>query len=322
VSTPDLSIVIPIYNEEEGLPELDRRLREALAPTGLDYEILFVNDGSQDGSLALLRKLRDGDPRIKLIDFSRNFGHQLAISAGIDHAGGRAVIVMDGDLQDPPEVLPGLVERWREGYEVVYAVRKQRKEGAAKRVAYAAFYRLLQRLSDTEIPLDSGDFSLLDRRVVDMLVSLPERNRFVRGLRAWVGFRQTSYEYEREARFAGEPKYDLRRLSGLALDGILAFSRAPLRLATILGLSISGIGAVLATWTLIKRLVGYEVVPGFATLAILVLFFGGVQLVTIGILGEYIARIYTEVKARPRYVIRELEGVEPSSERHGLPPEG
>lgn len=318
---PELSIVIPVYDEEAGLRELDERLRASLAPLELDYEILFVNDGSRDGSLSVLRDLRAKDDRLKIIDFSRNFGHQIAISAGLDHARGAAVIVMDGDLQDPPEILPDLVARWREGYEVVYAVREKRKEGVLKRAAYAVFYRLLQRISDTEIPLDSGDFSLMDRRVVDMLVQLPERNRFVRGLRAWVGFRQTSFAYERDARFAGDPKYDFGRLLRLALDGVFAFSHAPLRLATLVGLGITGVGGALAVWIFVKRVIQYEVVPGFATVAILVLFFGGVQLVTIGILGEYIARIYTEVKGRPRYVIRELDGLAASHERHGLPPE-
>lgn len=308
---PDLSVVIPVFNEEPGLHELHRRLGEVLDGTGLEAEILFVNDGSRDGSLTALRDLRAKDERVKIIDFSRNFGHQLAISAGLDHARGAATVVMDGDLQDPPEVIPALLERWQQGDEVVYAVRKTRKEGAVKRGAYLAFYRLLQRLADTDIPLDSGDFSLMDRRVVDALVQLPERNRFIRGLRAWVGFRQSSHEYDREARFAGEPKYDFRRLLKLAFDGIFAFSETPLRLATLAGLTVTGGAALLAIWTLVKRLIGYEVVPGFATLAILVLFFGGVQLVTIGILGEYIARIYTEVKGRPRYVVRALEGIEP-----------
>ncbi len=308
---PDLSLVIPIYNEEPGLPELERRLRATLGETGLAWEAIFVNDGSRDGSLSVLKDLRAKDERIKIIDFSRNFGHQLAISAGIDHARGRATVVMDGDLQDPPEVIPDLIARWREGFEVVYAVRANRKEGLVKRLAYRVFYRLLKRISNTEIPLDSGDFSLMDARVVERLRELPERNRFVRGLRAWVGFRQTSYTYDREARFAGDPKYGFSRLSQLALDGLFAFSEAPLRLATLTGLVVTLGATLLAAWTLFKRVIQYEVVPGFATIAILVLFFGGVQLVTIGILGEYIARIYTEVKGRPPYVIRELDGLAP-----------
>lgn len=307
---PDVSVVIPVYNEEANLPELDRRLRESLAGTGLAYEVILVNDGSRDGSLETMEKLRERDSRIKILDFSRNFGHQIAITAGIDHARGRAVIVMDADLQDPPEVLPPLIERWREGYEVVYAIRRRRKEGFLKRAAYAGFYRLVRRIADFDIPLDSGDFSLMDRRVVRLLQALPERNRFVRGLRAWAGFRQTGFEYERGARYAGSAKYNFRGLVRLASDGIFAFSEAPLRVAMNLGILITAAGALLALWTLFKRLVQYEVVPGFATITILILFFGGVQLMTIGILGEYIGRIYTEVKARPKYVIRRRYGVE------------
>ena len=314
-ATPEISVVIPIYNEAETIPELERRLRQTLDSRHLVYEILFIDDGSEDASLELLKALRERDSRIKIIQFSRNFGHQVAITAGIDHARGDAVIVMDGDLQDPPEVLPDLIEHWREGYEVVYAIRRRRKEGLFKRLGYSAFYRLVRRIADIDIPLDSGDFSLMDRKVVDVLVGSPERNRFVRGLRAWTGFRQLGYSYEREARFAGQPKYDLRRLFGLALNGILSFSVAPLRLATNIGLVITVGAAIFALWTLAKRLIYFEVVPGFATITILVLFFGGIQLLAIGILGEYVARIYTEVKGRPRYVVRELYGLGPGGSR-------
>ncbi len=313
----EISIVIPIYNEASCLPELDRRLRAALLGCGHPWEVIFVNDGSRDASLAIMNDLRASDQRIKIIDFSRNFGHQLAISAGLGHARGRAVIVMDGDLQDPPEGIPELLARWHQGYEVVYAVRKDRKEGIFKRMAYRSFYRILGYASMTEIPLDSGDFSLMDRSVVDVLVGLPERNRFVRGLRAWVGFRQTSWEYERDARFAGAPKYRIRTLLSLALDGIFAFSEAPLRILTVAGLLTTGTATLLGGWTLIKRAVGYEVVPGFATLAILVLFFGGVQLLTMGILGEYVGRIFTEVKGRPQYIVREFVGFASDAKRTG-----
>jgi len=308
--TPDLSLVVPIFNEEANLEELVRRLHDALRSTSMSYEVLFVNDGSRDGSLAALRELRRADPRIKIVDLSRNFGHQIALSAGLDHAVGRAVVVMDGDLQDPPELIPDLVAAWREGYEVVYTVRRQRKESLSKRLAYATFYRLLRRIADVDMPLDSGDFSLMDRRVVDLLVSLPERNRFLRGLRSWLGFRQTAVEYDRPGRFAGEPKYTTAQLFKLAANGIFAFSEAPLRITRNAGLAITLFSGLLGAWTLFKRVILYEVVPGFATLAILVLFFGGVQLVTVGILGEYIARIYTEVKGRPLYVVRETEGIE------------
>ena len=313
---PDLSLVIPIYNEEENLKELVRRIHDALQPSSMDYEVLFVNDGSSDGSLAAMRKFRQADPRIKIVDLSRNFGHQVALSAGLDHAAGCAVVVMDGDLQDPPELIPTLVERWQEGYEVVYTVRNQRKEGLAKRFAYATFYRLLQRITDIDIPLDSGDFCLMDRRAVDLLVRLPERNRFLRGLRSWLGFRQVAVEYDRPARFAGEPKYTAAQLVTLAANGIFSFSEAPLRLTRNAGLVITIGSALIAAWTLFKRLILYEVVPGFATLAILVLFFGGVQLITVGILGEYIARIYSEVKGRPLYIVKATEGVEVRDTSH------
>lgn len=308
---PELSVVIPIYGEEETLPELDRRLRAALEPLGLRYEVVLVNDGSRDGSLGVMERLRAADPRICIVDLSRNFGHQLAITAGIDHARGRAVIVMDGDLQDPPEVLPELIARWKQGYEVVYAVRRTRREGAALQLAYRTFYRIVRRLSEIDLPLDSGDFSLIDRRVVDVLVQLPERNRYVRGLRSWIGFRQIGYEYDRPSRYAGEAKYTMRRLLRLAFDGIISFSDVPLRFATNLGIGITLVAALLAIWTLGKRLLGIGVVPGFATIALLVLFFGGVQLLALGILGEYVGRIYTEVKGRPRYVVRAVHGLAP-----------
>lgn len=316
----DLSIVVPVHNEAPNIDELVSRLVGTLDPLGLQFELLFVDDGSRDESLARLLAKRSEDPRIKVLEFSRNFGHQIAVTAGLDHATGAAVVVMDADLQDPPEVVPQLVERWRTGADVVYGVRRERREGPLLRAAYAGFYRLLSRISEVELPVDSGDFALMDRRVVDLLCSLPERNRYVRGLRAWVGFRQEKVEYERHARYAGSSKYDWRGLFRLALDGIFSFSEAPLRLMRNLGLLITLGALVVGAWTLFKRLIWYEVVPGFATLALLLLFFGGVQLVTVGVLGEYVARIYTEVKGRHRYVLAGLHGVEPSRERHGLPP--
>jgi dolichol-phosphate mannosyltransferase len=309
---PDLSVVVPVCDEEDSLAELSGRLHAVLAPLALSFEIVFVNDGSRDGSLEAMRKLRAGDDRFKIVDLSRNFGHQIAVSAGLDHATGRAAVVMDADLQDPPEVLPRLIERWRDGYDVVYAVRRERKEALPLRMAYHLFYRLLRRMARIELPLDAGDFSLMDRRVVDELGRMPERNRYVRGLRAWVGFRQTGIEYARAPRYAGEAKYTVSRLLQLAYDGIFAFSDVPVRLARNLGLAVTAGAALMAFWTLIKRIFGYEVVPGFATITLLVLFFGGVQLITIGVLGEYIARVYTEVKRRPLYVVRAVEGVAPA----------
>jgi dolichol-phosphate mannosyltransferase len=311
-AAPDVSVVVPIYDEADNLAELAGQLRAVLERLALSYEIVFVNDGSRDASLERMRELRAADTRIKIVDFSRNFGHQIAVSAGLDHARGRAVVVMDGDLQDPPDVLPRLIERWREGYDVVYAVRRERKESLPLRIAYHLFYRLLRRMAPIELPLDAGDFSLMDRRVVDQIVRLPERNRYVRGLRAWVGFRHTGIEYERAPRFAGKPKYTLPRLFALAYDGIFAFSDAPVRLTRDVGLVITAGAVMLAVWTLFKYIIHHEVVPGFATITLLVLFFGGVQLITVGVLGEYIARIYTEVKSRPLYVVRSLEGFAPA----------
>lgn len=302
-----VSVVIPIYNEEETLPELKRRLSGTLEALADDWEVIFVNDGSQDGSLELLRRYAREHPGVKFIDFSRNFGHQAALYAGMCRSSGDAVILMDGDLQDPPEVIPDLLALWREGNDVVFAVRKKRKEGFLKKLAYRTYYKLLRSVSYVPIPLDSGDFSLMDRRVVDIVCGLPERNKFLRGLRAWAGFRQASYEYERDARYAGETKYTLTKLMRLALDGLLAYSFIPLRLAYLAGAFVSLGSFLLAAVYIIQRLFGEATIPqGFTTLAVLVLFLGGVQLLCIGVLGEYLGRIYEEVKGRPHYLEREV----------------
>ncbi len=302
-----LTVVIPLYNEEQGLPELNRRLRETLEGGGIPYRLLFVNDGSRDGTLGLLRSLAASDPRVRVLSFSRNFGHQISISAGIAHADGDAVVVMDGDLQDPPEVIPDLLRKWAEGYDVVYAVRKKRKEGAFKRACYAAFYRILRRISSVEIPLDSGDFSLMDARVAALMRAFPERNRFIRGLRSWVGFRQTECVYERMARLSGEPKYRTRHLFKLALDGFFAFSTVPLQLATYLGFLSAGLGFLYLLYALASRFL-YNNPAGWTSLAAIILFLGGTQLVILGILGEYLGRVYEEVKQRPLYVLDEKIG--------------
>ncbi len=306
VKPPELTVVIPIYNEEANLPMLYDRLTNVLEQAGQDYEILFVDDGSHDRSLELLQQLAAADPRVAFVELARNFGHQVAISAGLKYSLGRAVIVMDADLQDPPEVLPQFIAKWQEGYEVVYAVRQQRKEGWLKRLAYAAFYRLLQQLANVEIPLDAGDFCIMDRRVVDLLVSMPERNRFVRGMRSWMGFKQIGLAYERHARYAGRPKYSYSRLFGLALDGMIAFSYLPLRVITLLGLSVSLFSIILALFYAIKKLSSGLNPPGFATLVVAILFLAGVQLLTIGVIGEYVGRISEEVKQRPLYVARRV----------------
>ena len=255
-----------------------------------------------------MRDLAAADARVRTIELARNFGHQVAISAGLDHARGNGVIVMDADLQDPPEVLPEFIAKWREGHDVVYAIREQRKEHVLKRAAYAAFYRLLQRVANIEIPLDAGDFCIMDRRVVELLTSMPERNRFVRGIRSWVGLNQVGLAYERHARYAGRPKFTFTRLVYLALDGLVSFSYLPLRVITMLGLAVSFVSLVLALFYAVKRLTVGLNPPGFATLVVAIFFLAGMQLITIGVIGEYVGRIFEEVKRRPLYVVRRTSG--------------
>ncbi len=252
---PVLSVVVPLYNEQENFPELHRRLMAAIDALAIDYELIFVNDGSRDDTPRLLNERQAVDPHLVVLHLSRNFGHQAAVSAGIDVAHGRAVLVMDGDLQDPPEVIPDFLAMWRQGYDVVYAVRQARKEGWFKKLGYTVFYRLLNSISDLEIPLDSGDFGLMDRRVVEAIKTLPERKRFVRGLRTFVGFRQVGLAYERAARGAGSPKYTIRGLLNLAVDGLVSFSSYPLRLVTYLGLITIAIGLIITLWVLIDALI-------------------------------------------------------------------
>jgi dolichol-phosphate mannosyltransferase len=307
-AVPTLSVVIPVFNETENLAELYARLAAVLAVAEPDFEIIFVDDGSRDQSVGLLRGFAASDPRIAVVELARNFGHQIAISAGLDHARGASVIIMDADLQDPPEVLPQFIAKWREGHDVVYAIREQRKEGWLKRGAYAAFYRLLQRVANIEIPLDAGDFCIMDRKVVDLLVGMPERNRFVRGIRSWVGLDQVGLAYERHARRAGTPKFTFSRLIYLALDGLVSFSYLPLRVITMLGFGVSLMSIVLALFYTIKKLTVGLNPPGFATLTVAVFFLAGIQLITIGVIGEYVGRIFEEVKRRPLYVVRNVTG--------------
>jgi polyisoprenyl-phosphate glycosyltransferase len=302
------SIVIPIFNEHETIPELHRRLAGVIGSFDGPCEVLLVDDGSTDDSFAQLQNIHRSDHRFKVLRFSRNFGHQIAISAGIDHAAGEAVILMDGDLQDPPEVLPNFIEKWKSGYDVVYAIRRKRKENIFKRIAYASFYRLMRKLSYLEIPLDSGDFCLMDRRVVDVLRSFPERNRFVRGLRTWAGFRQTGLEYERDARFAGEPKYTFRKLVKLAYDGIFSFSTAPLRLAVYAGFVFATFAFLGGLLIIYQKLFHQIDVAGWSSTVVILAFLGGLILMTLGIIGEYVGRIYDEVKQRPVYVLRDKVG--------------
>ncbi len=309
-----ISVVIPIFNEEENLPHLYKRLKNAAPSWKEDYEIVLVDDGSRDGSLEIMTRFALEDSRVRVVKLSRNFGHQPAISAGIQSARGACVVIMDGDLQDPPEELYRFLEKWREGYEVVYAIRTKRKEGFFKRLAYSLFYRLLAWISDIEIPLDSGDFCVMDRKVVNTIVrEMPEQVRFVRGLRAYAGFRQIGIRYERAERAAGEVKYTFKKLLELALDGLFGFSNFPLRMATYLGFLIAIPSFLVGFFFIIHRIVGFKIfghspaeTPGTATLAVGMYFLSGVILIILGILGEYIGRIYIEVKRRPFFVIDEI----------------
>jgi dolichol-phosphate mannosyltransferase len=313
---PIISIILPVYNESETLELLIARLGPILEEsTAGSFEVIFVNDGSRDGSDKIIDSFHARDPRFKAIHFSRNFGHQAALQAGLDEATGDAVILMDADLQDPPEVLNRFIEHWRHGYDVVYAVRKKRKESLWKRTAYAVFYRTMKAMAEIEVPLDAGDFCLMDRRVVDTLVSLRERNRFLRGLRSWVGFKQIGVEYERDARQAGEPKYTLRKLMGLALSGYIGFSAMPLRMAMWLGLCAAGAGFLIAVWAVLTKFLGIYSPRGWASTLAVIMFIGGVQLLMLGVIGEYLSRVYDEVRQRPLYVVRSRVGFSETQDR-------
>lgn len=309
-----ISIVIPVYNEFENLASLKKRLISSSSSWADDFEIIIVDDGSTDGSFSLLKKISNEDSRFKIIKLSRNFGHQAAISAGIKVSKGDAVVIMDGDLQDPPEELYKFLNKWREGYHVVYAVRRKRKENILKIFSYKLFYKLLSLISNIEIPLDSGDFCVMDRCIVDVLNhQIPEQNRFVRGLRAFAGFKQIGIEYERHERESGEAKYTLKKLFKLALDGLLDFSTFPLRIATYFGLLVSFLSFIIGVFFIAHRLLDFKLfgfspadVPGVASLAVGIFFIGGVTLLVLGIIGEYIGRIYFEVKKRPFFIVEEL----------------
>jgi dolichol-phosphate mannosyltransferase len=311
---PELSIVIPVFNEEATLDELHRRIAEVLPQVGGATEVILVNDGSRDRTAEQVRQTCRQDPRFRGVHFSRNFGHQAAVAAGLRYAQGRAVAVMDADLQDPPTLVLEMLDRWREGYDVIYARHRNRaRETVLKRAAAYTFYRVLRRLAKPEIPPDTGDFCLMDRRVVDLLNAMPERNRYVRGLRAWIGLRQTAVDFDRPPRFAGEAKYTFRKSLALALNGIFSLSKAPLRVATYFGLIVSVTSFVLAVWFVIEKLtVGFEI-RGWASTVVIMLFLGGVQLLTIGIIGEYISRIYDEVKQRPLYIVDRVDNLPESA---------
>lgn len=308
---PKLSIVAPVYNEAENLTEFYRYLKLALDKTAMSYEILFINDGSTDASVSKIQELRREDKNIKLLNFSRNFGHQIAVKAGIDYSKGDAVIVMDTDLQDPPEAILDMIAKWREGYEVVYAVRVSREgESFFKKVTANLYYRLIQKIAQVKIPLDAGDYRLIARPVADVIRSIQEKQPYIRGLTSWVGFSQIGIPIKRQPRFAGSTKYSLKKMLKLAWTGITHFSFLPLQISTYLGIVTSILCLCFIAQALYVRIVLNIAVQGWTSLMVAVLFIGAVQLITLGILGSYLARNYDETRSRPLYVIRQKEGIE------------
>lgn len=299
------TIIIPVYNEEAVLYETYRRLTQVMAATGEPYELLFVNDGSRDRTAEIIEEFAERDERVRLLDFSRNFGHQIAITAGMDQARGDAVVIIDADLQDPPELIPQMIAKWREGYDVVYGQRTKRKgETLFKRWTASLFYRLLRSLTEVDIPFDTGDFRLIDRAVCDAMVSIREKNRFVRGLVGWVGFRSTAVQYVREERLAGETKYPLKKMLRLSLDGIASFSHKPLKLATYLGVLVSSASFVYLIVSLGQRVFTAGATGGWGPLMACLFLLNGLILILLGILGEYVGRVYDETKNRPLYILR------------------
>ncbi len=316
--TPLVSILAPVFNEEPVLHELYRRVRAVMDDTPYSWELILVNDGSRDRSAEVIASLHEQDNRVRGISFSRNFGFQVAVTAGLDYAQGQAVILADADLQDPPEIFPRMIDKWREGYDVVYCVRSSREgETWFKLLTAKLFYRLIYRITDVEIPIDTGDFRLMDRRVVNAVRRMPERNRFLRGMVPWVGYRQTGIPFERQARYAGESKYSgLRQMLPFAVDAITSFSYLPLQLATYVGFSMAGLSLLAILLVIALRLfVPSTPLLGQATTLVVVLFLGGVQLISLGIIGEYLGRIYDEVKGRPLYLVDEMWGFEPLAPR-------
>ncbi len=306
------SIIAPIFNEFENIPELYSRVSEVMNSTGEPWELVLVDDGSSDGSTDRIRELAKKDEKVRPVIFARNFGHQIAVTAGLDYSRGDAIVIIDADLQDPPEVILELAKKWREGYEVVYAIRAEREgETWFKLLTASLFYRLIYRITDVKIPLDTGDFRLLDRKIVGVMNQMREKHRFLRGMSAWIGFKQVGVEYKRSARKAGVTKYPLKKMVKFASDGITGFSYFPLQIATYLGFIAAGVAVLAIPLVAYTRIVtGLHAFEGQATTLIAVLFFGGVQLISLGILGEYIGRIYDEVKGRPLYVVREAPAKE------------
>lgn len=303
------SIIVPMYNEEEVIEYTYDRLKQVMDCTKEPYELIFVNDGSHDRTVELITMICDFDPNVRLINFSRNFGHQIAISAGMDYAHGDAVVVIDADLQDPPEVILEMIAKWKEGYEVVYGKRLKRKgETLFKKLTAKIFYRTLRIMTNVDIPVDTGDFRLIDRKVCDVLRGLKEKNRFVRGLVSWIGFRQTMVEYEREERFAGETKYPLKKMISFAIDGITSFSYKPLKIATYVGFTLSLTSFLYLIVVIFQKLFIGSTVAGWASIVAVNLLFNGIILMLLGLIGEYIGRIYDESKNRPLYIVREVRG--------------
>jgi polyisoprenyl-phosphate glycosyltransferase len=306
MTKPTFTIIAPIYNELENIPELYPRMREVMDRTGEPWELILVDDGSTDGSTTLIRKLAENDARVRPVIFARNFGHQIAVTAGVDFARGDAVIIIDADLQDPPEVILDLIAKWREGYEVVYAVREERQgESWFKKTTASLFYRMIYRITDVDIPMDAGDFRLMDRKVVEVMKHMREKHRFLRGMSAWVGFKQVGVSYKRQPRFAGETKYPLNKMIKLALNAVTSFSYFPLQLATYMGFIAAGLSVLAIPIIVVLRLTTGTALFGQATTLIIVLFLGGLQLISLGVIGEYIGRIYDEAKGRPLYIVAE-----------------
>ncbi|WP_139995378.1 glycosyltransferase family 2 protein [Paenibacillus paridis] len=303
------SVIVPMYNEEEVIEHTYERLKLVMDSADEPYELIFVNDGSKDRTVELISMICDFDPNVRLVNFSRNFGHQIAISAGMDYAKGDAIVVIDADLQDPPEVILDMIAKWKEGYEVVYGKRLKRKgETVFKKLTAKLFYRTLRSLTNVDIPVDTGDFRLIDRKVCDVLRGLKEKNRFVRGLVSWIGFRQTMVEYEREERFAGETKYPLKKMIAFAIDGITSFSYKPLKIATYIGFTLSMTSFLYLLVVIFQKLFTGSTIAGWASIVAMNLLFNGIILILLGIIGEYIGRIYDESKNRPLYIVREVQG--------------
>lgn len=317
IETPTYSFVIPIYNEISGLDELHTRVTALLEKLDAPAEVVLVDDGSSDGSYEKMIELHKTDSRFKVLHLSRNFGHQIAVTAGLDNTAGDAVIIMDADLQDPPELVIEMAEKWRAGYEVVFAVRKRREgEGIFKKITAAMFYKLMRKLAQIDIPLNTGDFRLVDRAVVDAICAMPESSRFLRGMFAWAGFKQIGVEFDRPERFAGETKYPLRKMLRLAADGILSFSSLPLKWVLYLGVFVASISFIYGLIAIIIRVGPFSAQPGWASLVVLITFLGGVQLIALGIIGQYLGRVFDEVRHRPLYLVSKSHGIDETVRKH------